>query len=69
LTVFYYSETFATMALILCRSYHLVASQVTVSEGLVQGPYVLARVEFDPPVTRRRTYQWATSKLYCQTTV
>jgi len=33
--------------LILCRSQHTEAQQATVSEGLAQGPYVAAGVEFE----------------------
>ena len=35
-------------ALILCRSYQAEALHATVSEGLAQGPYVAAKVEFKP---------------------
>jgi len=42
------SEAFPTTALILCRSYHAKVLQATVSEGLAQGPYVVARVRFKP---------------------
>ena len=37
-----------TIVLILCRSYHAEALQATVIEGLAQGPYMAARVGFEP---------------------
>ena len=49
LWVHYYSELLPTTALmILCRSWHVEVLLATVSEGLAQGPYVLARVRFEP---------------------
>ena len=47
LQVHYYSEVLPTTALILCRSWHAEALQVTVSEGLAQGPYVADRAWFE----------------------
>jgi len=48
LQVHYYSEALLTSALILCLSYHPKALQATTSEGLAQGPYMAARVGFEP---------------------
>ena len=48
LQVHYYSEALPTAALILCWRQHAKALQVTVSEGLAQGPYVVAGVGFEP---------------------
>ena len=47
LQVHYYSEALPTAALILCRNKHAEALQTTMSEGLAQGPYVAAKVEFE----------------------
>ena len=41
-------EALPTTALILCRSLHAEALQATASELLAQGPYVVARVGFEP---------------------
>ena len=48
LQVLFYSEALPTTIVILCRSLHAEALQTTVSEGLTQGPYVAARVGFEP---------------------
>ena len=48
LQVHYHSGALPTTALILYRSYHAEALQATASEGLAQGPYLAARVEFEP---------------------
>ena len=42
------SEALPNTALILCRSYHAEALRATASEGLAQGPYMAARVGFEP---------------------
>src|SRR6218665_993689 len=39
--------------LTLCRSLHAEALEATVSEGLAQGPYVVARAGFDPTTSRK----------------
>jgi len=48
LQVHCYSEALLTKASILCWSQHTEVLQATVSEGLAQGPYVAARVLFEP---------------------
>ena len=48
LQVPYYSR----LAFILCRSSHTKALQATMSEGLAQGPYMAARVGFEPATYR-----------------
>src|SRR6218665_1805310 len=40
--------------LTLCRSLHAEALQATASDGLVQGPYVAARVRFEPATLRSK---------------
>ena len=52
LQVHYYSEMLPTTALILCQSQYAQAQQATVSEGLAQGHYVVARVGFEPATLR-----------------
>src|SRR6218665_115095 len=42
------SEALLTTAITLCRSLHAEALQATVSEGLAQGRYVVARAGFEP---------------------
>src|SRR6218665_1923767 len=46
------SEALPTTAMTLCRSLHAEALQATISEGLVQGPYVAARAGFEPTTLR-----------------
>jgi len=48
LQVHYYSEAFATTALILCRSQCTEALQATAREGHAQDSYVADRVGFKP---------------------
>ena len=48
LQVYDYSETLPTAALILCFSYHDKALQAALSKVLAQGPYLVARVGFEP---------------------
>ena len=45
-------EALLTTALTLCRSQHTKALQATVSEGLAQGPYMAAKVGFEPATLR-----------------
>jgi len=40
--------------LTLCRNLHAEALQATVSEGLVQDPYDMARTGFEPTTLRRK---------------
>ena len=49
------SEALPTTALILCRSEHTQALQATVSEGLVQGPYIRGVWESNPRAFGRKT--------------
>src|SRR6218665_4089065 len=48
----YYSEALQTTAPKLRRSQHAEAQQATTSEGLGQGPYMAARVGFEPATFR-----------------
>ena len=57
------SEALPTTALILCRSLHAKALQATPSEGLAQGPYVVARMGFETatfPTEDTKPYHRAT---------
>ena len=47
-------EALPTTALILCQSQHVKALQATASEGLAQGPYMVARVGFEPATLQCR---------------
>ena len=40
--------------LTLCRGLHAEAPQVTTSKGLAQGPYVVAKGEFEPATLRSK---------------
>ena len=42
------------LQLTLCRSLHAEALQATVSEGLEQGPYMVARAGFEPTILRSK---------------
>ena len=46
------SEALPTTALIPRRSLHAKVLQATASEGLAQGPYVVAGVGFEPATLR-----------------
>jgi len=48
LQVHYYSEALPTTTLTLCRSEHAKALQAAMTKGLAKGPYVAARVGFEP---------------------
>ena len=57
------SEALPTTAIDTVPEFHAEALQATASVGLAQGPYVVARVRFeprDPPVKGHRLYQLAT---------
>jgi len=54
---------FAKLRSALCDA-DAIAMQSIMGEELVQGPYVVARAEFEPSDGRRRIYQWATTSRY-----
>jgi len=54
LQVHFYSEALPTTARILCQSFTAEAQQTTASEGLAQGPYMAARVGFEPMTLRTK---------------
>ena len=66
--VHYYSEALPTTALLLCRSQHTEALQATVSEGLAQGPYVAARLGFEPATFRMQATE-PTTEPPCPTVI
>ena len=53
LQVHYYSEALPTQHG-YCAEFHTEAPQATVSEGLVQGPYVAARAGVEPMILRTK---------------
>ena len=58
-----HSEEVPTTGLILCRSKYTEAVRTTASEGLAQGPYVAAKVGFEPATLQTEgtePHHWAT---------
>ena len=43
---------------------HTKAPQATASEGLAQGPYMLARVGFEPTTLRKKGYESTNEQPY-----
>ena len=71
LTAWAFQKRSRPQQLTLCWRLHAKAQQATVSEGLVQGPYVVARAGFErmTPVERHRLYQCATTPNTCASTI
>ena len=61
LTAWAFQKCSRPQLLTLCRSLRAEALQATASEGLAQGPFVVAGAEFEPAVERHRLYQCATT--------
>ena len=71
LTVWAFQQRSRPQQLTLCQSWHARALQATVSEELAQGPYVAARVGFEPTTRWSKgiqLYQCATTPNSCSST-
>src|SRR6218665_2289853 len=54
LTAYAFQKHSRPQQLILCQNLHAEVLQATISEGLAQGSYVVARAEFEPTTLRSK---------------
>src|SRR6218665_1808829 len=64
LQVHYYSKALQTQHGYYVSEFHAEAPQATVSEGLAKGPYVAARVGFEPTTIRMKGVESNNETLY-----